>query len=95
MIGRRDKDMRVKFDDVGSNVQKGDGTVDKSQGAARAISSFIGRSMTPRYVPLGQTRRLKRIVDLVQTRDSLGPISPGSRVSRACLLFSRVCRHGR
>ncbi|GAA94888.1 uncharacterized protein L969DRAFT_86189 [Mixia osmundae IAM 14324] len=40
-LGRREKDMRMKFADEGSNVQKGDGTVDKSQGAARAISSFI------------------------------------------------------
>lgn len=33
--------MRMKFADTGSNVQQGDGSVDKSQGAARAISSFI------------------------------------------------------
>lgn len=39
-LGRREKDMRQKFADVGSNVQ-GDDKVDKSQGAARAISSFI------------------------------------------------------
>lgn len=32
--------MRQKFADVGSNVQQGS-DVDKSQGAARAISSFI------------------------------------------------------
>lgn len=32
--------MRQKFADVGSNVQQGS-SVDKSQGAARAISSFI------------------------------------------------------
>lgn len=38
--GRREKDMRQKFADVGSNVQQGS-QVDKSQGAARAISSFI------------------------------------------------------
>ncbi|KAK4057702.1 hypothetical protein OIO90_001350 [Microbotryomycetes sp. JL221] len=39
-LGRREKDMRQKFADVGSNVQQGS-DVDKSQGAARAISSFI------------------------------------------------------
>lgn len=32
------QDMRMKFDDEGSNVQQGDGSVDRSQGAARAIS---------------------------------------------------------
>ena len=28
----------MKFDDEGSNVQQGDGSIDRSQGAARAIS---------------------------------------------------------
>ena len=37
-LGRREKDMRMKFDDAGSSVQQGDGSVDRSQGAARAIS---------------------------------------------------------
>lgn len=32
--------MRMKFADSGSNVQQGDSSVDKSQGAARAISSL-------------------------------------------------------
>ncbi|KDE09784.1 L-lactate dehydrogenase (cytochrome) [Microbotryum lychnidis-dioicae p1A1 Lamole] len=39
-LGRREKDMRQKFSDEGSDMQKGS-EVDKSQGAARAISSFI------------------------------------------------------
>jgi L-lactate dehydrogenase (cytochrome) len=40
-LGRREKDMRSKFAaDEGSSVQKGQAT-DNSQGAARAISSFI------------------------------------------------------
>ena len=39
-LGRREKDMRTKFTDAGSSVQKGAST-DNSQGAARAISSFI------------------------------------------------------
>jgi L-lactate dehydrogenase (cytochrome) len=37
-LGRREKDMRSKFSDVGSNVQKeGGDAVDRSQGAARAM----------------------------------------------------------
>jgi L-lactate dehydrogenase (cytochrome) len=41
-LGRREKDMRSKFSDAGSNVQSSGGdNVDRSQGAARAISSFI------------------------------------------------------
>ena len=41
-LGRREKDMRSKFADTGSNVQASSGdNVDRSQGAARAISSFI------------------------------------------------------
>ena len=45
-LGRREKDMRSKFSDVGSNVQKtGGDNVDRSQGAARAISSFIDPSL--------------------------------------------------
>ncbi|KAI9014297.1 cytochrome b2 [Hyaloraphidium curvatum] len=39
-LGRREKDMRMKFKDD-ADVQKGDAGVDRSQGAARAISSFI------------------------------------------------------
>ena len=33
--------MRMKFADAGSDAQKGDDAVDRTQGAARAISSFI------------------------------------------------------
>ncbi|CAE6533021.1 unnamed protein product, partial [Rhizoctonia solani] len=40
-LGRREKDMRQKFEDEGSEVQRGAAGVDRSQGAARAISSFI------------------------------------------------------
>lgn len=39
-LGRREKDMRVKFND-NAHHQTGDSSVDRSQGAARAISSFI------------------------------------------------------
>ena len=51
-LGRREKDMRSKFSDVGSNVQKtGGGDVDRSQGAARAISSFIDPSLSWDDIP--------------------------------------------
>ncbi|CAE7119407.1 unnamed protein product, partial [Rhizoctonia solani] len=40
-LGRREKDMRQKFEDEGSEVQRGAAGIDRSQGAARAISSFI------------------------------------------------------
>lgn len=46
-LGRREKDMRIKFEDVGSRVQNdGNDNVDRSQGAARAISSFIDPSLS-------------------------------------------------
>ncbi|KAF2665785.1 L-lactate dehydrogenase [Microthyrium microscopicum] len=51
-LGRREKDMRSKFSDVGSNVQnKGGDNVDRSQGAARAISSFIDPSLSWKDIP--------------------------------------------
>lgn len=44
--------MRSKFDDVGSNVQSTGGhDVDRSQGAARAISSFIDPSLSWKDIP--------------------------------------------
>lgn len=49
-LGRREKDMRSKFTDVGSNVQAGD-KVDNSQGAARSISSFIDPSLSWKDIP--------------------------------------------
>ena len=51
-LGRREKDMRSKFSDVGSNVQSTSGEdVDRSQGAARAISSFIDSSLSWKDIP--------------------------------------------
>lgn len=47
-LGRREKDMRGKFTQQGSDVQgdeEEEGAVDRSQGAARAISSFIDPSL--------------------------------------------------
>ncbi len=55
-LGRREKDMRSKFSDVGSDVQsKGGGSVDRSQGAARAISSFIDPSLSWKDIPWFQS----------------------------------------
>jgi L-lactate dehydrogenase (cytochrome) len=45
------KDMRMKFAEEGSNLQKGDASVDKSQGAARAISSFIDPGLSWKDIP--------------------------------------------
>ncbi|OJJ02315.1 hypothetical protein ASPVEDRAFT_133109 [Aspergillus versicolor CBS 583.65] len=51
-LGRREKDMRSKFSDVGSDVQASGGdSVDRSQGAARAISSFIDPSLSWKDIP--------------------------------------------
>ncbi|KAM5464547.1 putative L-lactate dehydrogenase (cytochrome) [Microsporum ferrugineum] len=51
-LGRREKDMRSKFAEQGSNVQAStSGTVDRSQGAARAISSFIDPSLSWKDLP--------------------------------------------
>ena len=51
-LGRREKDMRSKFSDVGSNIQNtGGDNVDRSQGAARAISSFIDPSLSWKDIP--------------------------------------------
>ncbi|QUC16681.1 uncharacterized protein UV8b_00922 [Ustilaginoidea virens] len=49
-LGRREKDMRSKFTEQGSSVQAGHDT-DNSQGAARAISSFIDPSLSWKDVP--------------------------------------------
>jgi len=51
-LGRREKDMRSKFSDTGSSVQsEGGDSVDRSQGAARAISSFIDPSLSWKDIP--------------------------------------------
>ena len=55
-LGRREKDMRSKFDDSGSSVQSTSGDkVDRSQGAARAISSFIDPSLSWKDIPWFQS----------------------------------------
>ncbi|KAL8969728.1 MAG: hypothetical protein Q9183_001865 [Haloplaca sp. 2 TL-2023] len=51
-LGRREKDLRNKYSDVGSNVQStGGDNVDRSQGAARAISSFIDPALSWKDIP--------------------------------------------
>ncbi|EEH21443.1 hypothetical protein PABG_03659 [Paracoccidioides brasiliensis Pb03] len=58
-LGRREKDMRTKFSDRGSDVQASDtsseSSVDRSQGAARAISSFIDPSLSWTDIPWFQS----------------------------------------
>lgn len=55
-LGRREKDMRSKFTDTGSNVQSKSGTAtDTSQGAARAISSFIDPALSWKDIPWFQS----------------------------------------
>jgi len=53
-LGRREKDMRNKFTQQGSDVQgdeEDDGAVDRSQGATRAISSYIDPGLNWDDVP--------------------------------------------
>lgn len=54
-LGRREKDMRSKFSDEGSDVQRSNDDVDRSQGAARAISSFIDPSLSWKDIPWFQS----------------------------------------
>ncbi|MCJ1426261.1 hypothetical protein MMC29_004164 [Sticta canariensis] len=78
-LGRREKDMRSKFSDVGSNLQdKGGNQVDRSQGAARAISSFIDPSVSWKDIPwfLSITRMpvilkgVQRVEDVIRAIES-------------------------
>jgi L-lactate dehydrogenase (cytochrome) len=53
-LGRREKDMRSKFTQQGSDVQgdeEDEGEVDRSQGAARAISSYIDPGLNWEDIP--------------------------------------------
>ncbi|OAX79816.1 hypothetical protein ACJ72_05862 [Emergomyces africanus] len=58
-LGRREKDMRSKFSDPGSAVQAVNSRsafpLDRSQGAARAISSFIDPSLSWKDIPWFQS----------------------------------------
>ncbi|TPX07651.1 uncharacterized protein E0L32_010649 [Thyridium curvatum] len=72
-LGRREKDMRSKFDEQGSSVQSGDAT-DNSQGAARAISSFIDPGLSWKDIPWFQSitkmpiilKGVQRVEDVVK-----------------------------
>lgn len=50
-LGRREKDMRSKYDADAPDVQEDDDQIDRSQGAARAISSFIDTSLSWKDIP--------------------------------------------
>ena len=49
-LGRREKDMRTKFEGPGTSIRTG-GESDRSQGASRAISSFIDPSLNWGDIP--------------------------------------------
>ncbi|KAH6856695.1 FMN-dependent dehydrogenase-domain-containing protein [Chaetomium sp. MPI-CAGE-AT-0009] len=76
-LGRREKDMRMKFTDQGSNVQSGQAT-DNSQGAARAISSFIDPSLSWADIPWFQSitkmpivlKGVQRVEDVVKAAEA-------------------------
>ena len=77
-LGRREKDMRSKFSDQGSSVQDtGGDNVDRSQGAARAISSFIDpglcwddipwfKSITNMPIVLKGVQRVEDVIRAIQ-----------------------------
>ncbi|KAI1489466.1 FMN-dependent dehydrogenase [Biscogniauxia mediterranea] len=76
-LGRREKDMRSKFTDQGSDVQSGQET-DNSQGAARAISSFIDPSLSWKDIPWFQSitkmpiilKGVQRVEDVLKAIDA-------------------------
>jgi len=69
-LGRREKDMRNKFTQQGSDVQgdaEDDGGVDRSQGATRAISSYIDPGLCWDDVPwLKKITKMKVLLKGVQ-----------------------------
>ncbi|KAI9732623.1 MAG: Cytochrome b2, mitochondrial precursor [Cirrosporium novae-zelandiae] len=78
-LGRREKDMRSKFSDAGSSVQaESSSSVDRSQGAARAISSFIDPSLSWRDIPWFQSitsmpiilKGVQRVEDVLRAIDA-------------------------
>ncbi|OCL11303.1 hypothetical protein AOQ84DRAFT_336124 [Glonium stellatum] len=79
-LGRREKDMRSKFSDVGSSVQSTSGEdVDRSQGAARAISSFIDPSLSWKDIPwfLGITKMPIILKGVQRVEDVLRAVEVG------------------
>lgn len=76
-LGRREKDMRSKFTDPGSKIQAGLPT-DTSQGAARAISSFIDPGLSWADIPWFQSitkmpiilKGVQRVEDVLKAVDA-------------------------
>ena len=76
-LGRREKDMRSKFTEAGSNIQSGAET-DNSQGAARAISSFIDPGLSWKDIPWFQSitkmpivlKGVQRVEDVIRAIES-------------------------
>lgn len=76
-LGRREKDMRTKFTEAGSNIQSGSQT-DNSQGAARAISSFIDPGLSWKDIPWFQSitkmpiilKGVQRVEDVIRAIES-------------------------
>ncbi|QSZ30929.1 hypothetical protein DSL72_000488 [Monilinia vaccinii-corymbosi] len=78
-LGRREKDMRSKFTDVGTSVQSSSGqSTDNSQGAARAISSFIDPALSWKDLPWFQSitnmpiilKGVQRVEDVIRAVES-------------------------
>eukprot|EP00933_Yihiella_yeosuensis_P045475 TRINITY_DN4085_c0_g1_i1.p1 TRINITY_DN4085_c0_g1~~TRINITY_DN4085_c0_g1_i1.p1 ORF type:complete len:512 (+),score=164.96 TRINITY_DN4085_c0_g1_i1:79-1614(+) len=81
-LGRREKDMRNKFTQQGSDVQTEDedeGEVDRSQGAARAISSYIDAGLCWDDVPwLKNITKMKVLLKGVQCgEDAVAALKAG------------------
>lgn len=79
MLGRREKDMRTKFLDDGADLQEQSGeNMDRTQGAARAISSFIDPSLSWADLPWFKTitkmpivvKGIQRVDDLLHVADA-------------------------
>ncbi|KAK9481400.1 FMN-dependent dehydrogenase-domain-containing protein [Lipomyces japonicus] len=69
-LGRREKDMRSKYDAEAAQVQDDESTVDRSQGAARAISSFIDPALSWKDIPWFQSiTKMPIVLKGVQTAE--------------------------
>lgn len=58
-LGRREKDMKMKFDDDADVLEDADDNIDRSQGASRALSSFIDPSLS--WKDIGHIRSLTKM----------------------------------
>lgn len=76
-LGRREKDMRIKFTDAGSNIQSGQET-NTSQGAARGLTSFIDPGLSWADIPWFQNitkmpivlKGIQRVEDVIRAIQS-------------------------